>query len=236
MAPLPKPAGQRRRRNKAPAVVKLTVAPVAKASDRPAAARPTGLMERVSRYLEQQDAPASRRHVTDGVCGKATAIRAALDVLLAEHYISEQAGVGRARLVVSIRAYREANDEDAPGASHASRGGPVVPELPGAEKASPAMLLWWARVWSSPMAARWQPTDVYPLARLARLVDLEARGEATAAHLSAMTQLEASFGLSPLALRRLQWEIDPAGTEAEAPAAPAAAGESDARYLRLVGE
>jgi hypothetical protein len=71
------------------------------------------------------------------------------------------------------------------------------------------------------MATTYLPADRFPLIRLARLVDQCGRGEATAAALGEVRQLEDRFGLSPLARRRLQWEIAQAGQQAQGrPLAP----------------
>ena len=74
---------------------------------------------------------------------------------------------------------------------------------------------WWATLWESPVAHVFEPVDVPALVRAARLVDKEARGEATGVELSELRQLEDRFGLSPLARRRLQWEIERATPEGE---------------------
>jgi len=62
------------------------------------------------------------------------------------------------------------------------------------------------------MASVWLDADVPGLVRLAELVELAHREGATP--LSAMSEiraLEDRYGLSPLARRRLQWEIEQAG-------------------------
>lgn len=76
---------------------------------------------------------------------------------------------------------------------------------------------WWRRIWASPMAVMWEESEVPTLVRLARLMDLSIRGEASAAELAAITALEDRYGLSPLARRRLQWEIDRAMADATGP-------------------
>lgn len=106
----------------------------------PAPFRPTFLMERASRYLEIQVEPVSRRHVEEHVQGKATAIRTALDILTAEHYITANDGPGRTKLLHSSRPYREADDAPASPAS------PCVPDASrthpneGASRASHPLL------------------------------------------------------------------------------------------------
>lgn len=69
--------------------------------------RPTTLMERTSRYLEQQVDPVSRKAIEDDVKGRRAFLRMALDRLVAEGFAAESAGERRARLVRSIRPFRE---------------------------------------------------------------------------------------------------------------------------------
>lgn len=69
---------------------------------------------------------------------------------------------------------------------------------------------WWKVIWDSPMAAAWLPADVPALVRLAALVDRASSGEAGATVLGEIRQLEDRFGLSPMARRRLQWEVEQA--------------------------
>ncbi len=81
------------------------------------------------------------------------------------------------------------------------------------------------------MAAVFLPADVPALARAAQLVARAAAGEASATELAELRQLEDRFGLSPLARRRLQWEVE----QAAGPSKPGSARAADARRLRLVG-
>lgn len=76
---------------------------------------------------------------------------------------------------------------------------------------------WWVAIWASPMATAWLPSDVPTLVRLARIIELDNRGEANSALLAEARQLEDRFGLSPMARRRLQWEIAKASQEDEGP-------------------
>lgn len=72
---------------------------------------------------------------------------------------------------------------------------------------------WWKRVWESPMASEFLPTDVDGLARLALLVD----DYYNKPHKDLMSEIrlqEARFGLSPVDRSRLQWEVQK-GEEAE---------------------
>jgi hypothetical protein len=119
-----------------------------------------------------------------------------------------------------------------------------APPLVGAASMLAETRAWWRTVWASPMAAVYLEADVPALLRMARLLDARSRGTGLAAELSEIRQLEDRFGLSPLARRRLQWEVDAArdaelarqaAAEEAAAAEQAAAGESgDGRYLRAV--
>ena len=89
-----------------------------------------------------------------------------------------------------------------------------VPELP-LKRPLAATRTWWRTIWASPMSAVWLEADVPGLVRLAELVDLSNREGATP--LTAMSEiraLEDRYGLSPLARRRLQWEVEQAGGSA----------------------
>lgn len=88
--------------------------------------------------------------------------------------------------------------------------GGEVPKLPGAGKLLGSTREWWAGVWRSPMAAVYLDADVPALVRLAGLIDVASRGEATAALLGEIRQMEDRYGLSPMARRRLQWEVEQA--------------------------
>ena len=112
-----------------------------------------------------------------------------------------------------------------------------VPPLPARKPAWLAVTRsWWKAIWASPMATAWLPADVPTLVRLARIVELDNRGEASAALLAEARQLEDRFGLSPMARRRLQWEVfKTAEGEADVPLPAAAAASSRPRgRLRAV--
>lgn len=72
--------------------------------------RPTCLMERVSRYLEQSNGQVSRNTVEADVSGKREGKRIALDVLTREGYVRETPGIRSARLVESLKPYRETDE------------------------------------------------------------------------------------------------------------------------------
>ncbi len=104
----------------------------------------------------------------------------------------------------------------------------MIPTLPGAESFLESTRAWWAKVWSSPMAAVYLDADVPTIARLAGLIDRAVREEAGSRLLGEIRALEDRFGLSPLARRRLQWEVEQAG------AAPTASTNDEERWLRVV--
>lgn len=70
--------------------------------------------------------------------------------------------------------------------------------------------VWWATVWSSPMAGEWVDGDIPALVRVARL-DHEfwsATDPEKMVRLAAeIRQSQARFGLTPMDRRSLQWEI-----------------------------
>lgn len=72
---------------------------------------------------------------------------------------------------------------------------------------------WWNRVWESPMAGEYLPTDIDGLARLALLVDNYYK-KPDKELLAEIRLQESRFGLSPVDRSRLQWEIVK-GEEAE---------------------
>jgi hypothetical protein len=102
------------------------------------------------------------------------------------------------------------------------------PELVGGF--GPEAQAWWETVWASPMAAVYLEADVPALTRLASLVDQAAAGDVGVKVLAEIRQLEDRFGLSPLARRRLQWEM-----EQVAPDRPPQAGQAE-RWLRAVSD
>lgn len=68
----------------------------------------------------------------------------------------------------------------------------------------------WVELWSSPQAAAWEQLGWTRLvARYSKLLIAAERANATAALLGEVRQLEDRLGLSPMAMRRLQWEIGP---------------------------
>jgi hypothetical protein len=80
------------------------------------------------------------------------------------------------------------------------------------------------------MAEGWLDADVPGLVRLARLVELAGRDGVPMAVLTEIRHLEDRFGLSPMARRRLQWELE----EQSPKAAPVESEKGDGRWLKAV--
>lgn len=75
--------------------------------------RPTHLMEKVSRYL-QDNGPSSQNQVGNGVKGKAEWVRAALERLVIEGHATESEGARGARIFTSAKVFLEAQDDFVP--------------------------------------------------------------------------------------------------------------------------
>jgi hypothetical protein len=76
--------------------------------------RPTILMQKLSEYLEAQAHPVSRRDVESNVNGANEWKRKALDVLIAEAYVTTEQGPRRSILCSSARPFRADEDPSAP--------------------------------------------------------------------------------------------------------------------------
>jgi hypothetical protein len=103
------------------------------------------------------------------------------------------------------------------------------PSLP--EGFLPATVEWWNAIWDSPMASIWLASDAPELLVMARLQDRVNAGDFSATLLGELRQLKDRFGLSPLARRRLAWEVSQA---ADVDDAAVAVEEDDGRWLRAV--
>lgn len=90
-------------------------------------------MEKISRYLEQHEAPLSRKTIETAGLGKSGKwVRVALDALIAEGYVQEHRGPRNARLNTLIQPFRQSTssssshpvpprpDEDDPTSSSSS--------------------------------------------------------------------------------------------------------------------
>ncbi|MGI5485176.1 hypothetical protein [Microtetraspora malaysiensis] len=66
----------------------------------------------------------------------------------------------------------------------------------------------WADLWATPQAAAWEELGwARVVARYTKLVLAAEKANAKASLLAEVRQLEDRLGLSPMAMRRLQWEI-----------------------------
>lgn len=89
---------------------------------------------------------------------------------------------------------------------------PEIPELPDHVDWHPAVLQWWVDCWSSPMAPEWTESDRHTLFLAARLMQ-QVWEDSTSAASRVTSATEARHllrecGLTPMARRSLQWEID----------------------------
>jgi hypothetical protein len=77
--------------------------------------RPTVLMERVSLHVEKflPEEELSMSQVLEDVKGKDKGLRRAVEVLIKEGYLEERPGPRNARLLTSVRPYREEDDDNA---------------------------------------------------------------------------------------------------------------------------
>lgn len=115
---------------------------------------------------------------------------------------------------------------------------PTVPTLPTGTRWYPQVREWWKRAWSSPMATQWADADRDAMF-LALMLQQQFWDPETSASTRNQTaaQLRAIFdqcGLTPMARKRLGWEIaapDPETTSStggrKAPARKAAAPKAD---------
>lgn len=96
---------------------------------------------------------------------------------------------------------------------------PDIPELPAHVDWHEAVLDWWNDCWSSPMAPEWTESDRHTLFLAARLMQ-QVWDEATspASRVTSATEarhLLRECGLTPMARRSLQWEIERGESAAE---------------------
>lgn len=123
---------------------------------------------------------------------------------------------------------------------------PKVPPLPAGIRWHKQVQDWWKRAWSSPMVPEWTESDVDALYLAARLQqqfwDSDTTPNVCRALAGEIRQLLAQCGLTPMARRSLQWEIErveaakdqaaarrSGGKPAAAKKAAAAAATSDPR-------
>ncbi len=72
--------------------------------------RLTGLMEKISKYLEASTAPKSTRTVREDVGGKAASIGKSILALVAEGFVVEEAGPNASKMFTSVLPYRQSED------------------------------------------------------------------------------------------------------------------------------
>lgn len=95
-------------------------------------------------------------------------------------------------------------------------------------RAGKAVLDLWAQLWASPQALAWEDLGwTRVVARYTKLLVAAEKSDAPIGLLGEVRQLEDRLGLSPMAMRRLQWEID------AVPAAPAGDEGSGGEVTRL---
>lgn len=96
---------------------------------------------------------------------------------------------------------------------------PEIPDLPDHMDWHPAVLLWWTDCWSSPMAPEWTESDRHTLFLAARLIQqVWAEETSAASRVTSATEarhLLRECGLTPMARRSLQWEVDRGEAAAE---------------------
>lgn len=85
----------------------LELRPPLASADEAGQFRPTVLMERVSRLLEESTVGVSQRWIEDNVKGTAAHVRRAIAVLVSEGFVKVEEGGGRARMHTSRRPFRE---------------------------------------------------------------------------------------------------------------------------------
>lgn len=98
---------------------------------------------------------------------------------------------------------------------------PALPEKNGGWTAQAKCA--WERIWRAPMAARYLKADFFRIEILIDMVDRYWRGDTA---IASQIRLEGdSFATSPLARRRLEWEVRDQDPAAEEPKVAAAAGD-----------
>ena len=122
----------------------------------------------------------------------------------------------------------------------------AVPDMPDGVSWHPMAVQWWDDVWSSPMAAEWDDSDVHNVALCAMLYNdiwlaETARDRKDAAGEYRLQRKD--LGLTPYDRRRLEWTIETASEAREkgerrraskAPSSPPPAASDDPRNgLRL---
>ena len=84
------------------------------------------------------------------------------------------------------------------------------PEFP-LGRPSMSVLKLWAVLWASPQAVAWEgmgEATIRTVARYAKLVLEAEKSKAQTSLLAEVRQLEDRLGLTPMSMKRLQWQID----------------------------
>ena len=96
---------------------------------------------------------------------------------------------------------------------------PEIPDLPNHVNWHGAVLDWWRDAWSSPMAPEWTKSDEHTLFLAARLIQQVWDDEVSpASRVTSATEarhLLRECGLTPMARRSLQWEVEKGESAAE---------------------
>lgn len=86
------------------------------------------------------------------------------------------------------------------------QGDPPPFPLPGRSKTLASL---WESLWSSPQAVMWEQLGwTRVVARYAKLLLAAEKRDAPVALLAEVRQIEDRLGLTPMSMRRLQWEIE----------------------------
>lgn len=126
---------------------------------------------------------------------------------------------------------------------------PDIPDLPPGPDWYQVVRDWWTRAWSSPMVPEWTESDVDTMYLAAKLMqqfwDPDTTPSTSKGLADGIRQLLMQCGLTPMARRSLQWEIERAedaqektkarraGTGSTPKKSPASTKRPDPRQSRL---
>lgn len=100
-----------------------------------------------------------------------------------------------------------------------ARKGAKVPPLPKGTRWYPEVRAWWTRTWKSEMTGEWADSDTDGMYLALKLMqafwDPDTSPNVCRALAGEIRQLLAQYGLTPMARRSLQWEIDRGEAAAE---------------------
>jgi hypothetical protein len=110
-----------------------------------------------------------------------------------------------------------------------------VPPLPLDTTWHESTIAEWCLWWSSAMASQWEPSDYWPLVRLAMLLEDLRTAETPHVRVKLLAELRhqaGEYGFSPLARSRLHWQIaTTAKAERQSPPQPKTGGTGDPRAV-----